>query len=90
MGPHQLNGEIAMIAKLSNVTQGHADVLLDGRRIGFVEESRSGWWYGWLTINGQDHRIDEWHNAGRSHAVRALVKAHEEQMRIHRACANQC
>lgn len=56
-----------------NVSQGRADITLDGREIGFIEYSYSArqWW----GYDASGKRISNWPNPHRRDAIRDVVKA---------------
>lgn len=62
-----------MKAKLKNLRQGHADVEVEGKIIGFVEFncSHRQWW----GYDSESRRIGNWPNPKRNDAVRDVVKS---------------
>ena len=52
--------------------QGEADVVVDGKKIGWVSHSASA--RGWWAYNAEGKRIGEFKNHKRDAAVRSLVK----------------
>lgn len=64
---------IYVSAKLKNVSKGHADVVVGGEVIGFVEFNQSArqWW----GYDGEERRIGNWPSPKRDEAVRDVVRA---------------